>query len=364
VDDGSGGGSLLFDDIAGNVLAVPFDNGRLAITGQAVTVLQGLYVRRSDLGFWQVSRNGTLVQAGGSADANLVSVSRAGEAEPLVAETGRYRRPRVSPDGNRVVVEVAAAGQGSTANGTVDLWMVNRSAGTFNRFTFGSTNGDPAWTRDGRRVAFARLAKDGSFDIYWQPADGSGSAELLYEAPGSQWPYGFTPDGKTMLFDEMVGGAPIRIATVTVPGGKSAKLAMESGFSNRLGELSPDGKWLAYTSTESGRTEVYVRAFPGPGGKWEVSNNGGDQVLWNPNGRELFYRDGAKVIAVSVSTSPTFEVLKRTVLFDDRFATAGTLNWDVFPDGNHFVMVRPVDRDAKLVVTVNWLAELKRAAKK
>jgi hypothetical protein len=139
---------------------------------------------------------------------------------------------------------------------------------------------------------------------------------------------------------------------------------MESGFSNRLGELSPDGKWLAYTSTESGRTEVYVRAFPGPGGKWEVSNNGGDQVLWNPNGRELFYRDGAKVIAVSVSTSPTFEVLKRTVLFDDRFATAGTLNWDVFPDGNHFVMVRPVDRDAKLVVTVNWLAELKRAAKK
>ena len=364
VDDGAGGGHLLFDDLAGSVLAVPFDIGRLAITGPAVSVLQGVYMRLRDAGFWDVSRNGTLVQAGGSMDGTLVSVSRTGVAEPLVAEARRYRRPRASPDGNSVVVEVDPNGLGSTTNGTVDLWMVNRAAATFNRFTFGATSADPAWTRDGRRVAFARLATDRAFDIYWQPADGSGSAEPLYEAPGSQWPYGFTPDGKTMLFDELVGNAPIRIATVAVPGGKGAEPAMESEFRNRLPDLSPDGKWLAYTSTESGRTEVYVRAFPGPGGKWAVSNSGGDQVLWNPNGRELFYRDGAKIIAVGVSTSPTFEVLKRTVLFDDRFAVAGTLNWDVYPDGNHFVMVLPVDRDAKLVVTVNWLAELKSTGKK
>ncbi len=364
VDDGSGGGRLLFDDVAGSVLAVPFDIDRLAITGPAVSVLQGVFVRQNDLGFWDVSRNGTLVQAGSSTDGNLVSVSRTGVAEPLIAGARRYRRPRASPDGNRVVVEVDPTGQGLWKSGTVDLWMVNRAAQTITRFTFGAKSADPAWTRDGRRVAFARMAKDSSFDIYWQPADGSGSAEPLYEAPGSQWPYGFTPDGKTMLFDEMVGSAPVRIATVAVPGGKSAKPAMESEYVNRLAELSPDGKWLAYTSTESGRTEVYVRAFPGPGGKWAVSNNGGDQVLWNPNGRELFYRDGAKIIAVGVSTTRTFEVLKRTVLFDDQFAVAGTLNWDVFPDGNHFVMVQPVDRDAKLVVTVNWLSELKSAAKK
>jgi serine/threonine-protein kinase len=364
VDDLSGGGRLLFDDFAGSVFAVPFDIGRLAITGSAVSVLQGMFLRRSDLGFWDVSRNGTLVQASGSTDGTLVSVSRTGVAEPLVAGARRYRRPRASPDGNRVVVEVDPNGLGSTMNGTVDLWMVNRTAETFTRFTFGAMSADPAWTRDGRRVAFARLAKDSAFDIYWQPADGSGSAEPLYEAPGSQWPYGFTPDGKTMLLDEKVGSAPTRIASVAVPGGKYAKPAMESDFINRLAELSPDGKWLAYTSTESGHTDVYIRAFPGPGGKWAVSNNGGDQVLWNPNGRELFYRDGATIIAVGVSTSPTFEVLKRTVLFNDRFALAGTLNWDVFPDGNHFVMVQPVDRNAKLVVTVNWFAELKRAAKR
>lgn len=369
VDGGSEGGRLLFDDFAGSVFAAPFDIGRLTLTGPAVSVLQGVFLRQSELSFWDVSRNGTLVQASGSTDGTLVSVSRTGEAEPLVAGTRRYRRPRASPDGSRIVVEVDPTGEGLTANaftanGTIDLWMVNRAAQTFTRFTFGAKSADPAWTRDGRRVAFARQAKDSSFDIYWQLADGSGSAELLYEAPGSQWPYGFTPDGKTMLFDEMVGGAPIRIATVAVPGGKTAKPAMESEFINRLGELSPDGKWLAYTSNESGHTDVYVRAFPGPGAKWAVSNNGGDQVLWNPNGRELFYRDGAKIIAVGVSTSPTFEVLKRTVLFDDRFAVAGTLNWDVFPDGNHFVMVQPADRDAKLVVTVNWLTELNRATKK
>ena len=369
VDGGSEGGRLLFDDLAGSVFAAPFDIGRLAITGPAVSVLQGLFLRQSEAGFWDVSRNGTLVQASGSTDGNLVSVSRTGVVEPLVAGARRYRRPRASPDGNRVVVEVDPTGQGITGNafttnGTIDLWMVNRAAQTFTRFTFGAMSADPAWTRDGRRVAFARMAKDSAFDIYWQPADGSGSAEPLYEAPGGQWPYGFTPDGKTMLFDEMVGSEPIRIATVAVPGGRSAKPAMESDFVNRLGELSPDGRWLAYTSNESGRTDVYVRAFPGPGGKWAVSNNGGDQVLWNPNGRELFYRDGAKIIAVGVSTSPTFAVLKRTVLFDDRFVPAGTLNWDVFPDGNHFVMVQPANRDAKLVVTVNWLAELKSAAKK
>ena len=147
-------------------------------------------------------------------------------------------------------------------------------------------------------------------------------------------------------------------------GEKTSKVLFESEFSNRLPDLSHDGKWVTYASNESGRFEVYVRAFPGPGGKWAVSIDGGDQPLWNPNGREIFYRDGTNVVAAIVTTSPTFAVLSRKVLFEDRYDNAGTQDWHVFPDGNHFAMVRPVKNESDLTVTSNALAAARRATRK
>ncbi len=357
-------GHIVYFDLAGTVMSAPFDVGNLRVTGPAAPLVQRVAMRNGRLGIWAISRNGTLVHDVGAFSSTLESVDRAGVALPLFAEARGFRRPRVSPDGRRIVVEI---GEGGTAGSgsPVDLWMLDRSSGTMSRFTFGQASSDPLWSRDGKRVAYARAEASGaSSDIFWQSADGSGTAEPLYEAQGSQWPYGFTPDGKTLLFNQSAGrGARGNIFLVKV-GEKTAQALFESEFNNRLPDLSPDGKWVTYASNESGRYEVYVRPFPGPGGKWAVSGNGGDQPLWNPNGRELFYRDGLNIIAVSVATSPTFSVLSRKVLFEDLYDNAGTQDWHVFPDGNHFAMVRPVQHEMALTVTMNALATLPGAAKK
>jgi len=360
-------GHLVFFDLNGTVMSAPFDARNLRVTGPAVPVVQGVAMRGNRTGLWAVSRNGTLVHHVGAFSSTLVSVDRSGVATPLFAEARGFRRPRVSPDGRRVVVEI---GQGGTAGAgsQVDLWMLDRSSGTMSRFTFGQPAADPLWSRDGKRVAYARAEASGvGSDIFWQPADGSGAPEPLYEATGSQWPYGFTPDGKTLLFNQQ-GGAGGRSGRGTIfsmnVGEKTTKLFFESEFSNRLPDMSADGKWVTYTSNESGRFEVYVRPFPGPGGKWAVSTDGGDQPLWNPNGREIFYRDGTNVMVASVTTSPTFAVLSRKPLFEDRYDNAGTQDWHVFPDGNHFAMVRPVQNESELTVTLNALTEVRRAAKK
>ena len=356
-------GHLLFFDLAGTVLSVPFDAKSFRTTGPAVPVVQGVSIRNGRTGQWAVSGNGTLVHNLGVFSSTLVSVDRSGLATPLFGEVRGFRRPRVSPDGRRIVVEI---GEGGTAGSgsKVDLWMLDRGSGTMSRFTFGPSSSDPLWTRDGKRIAYARSQTSAvGADIYWQPADGSGAAEPLFEAPGSQWPYGFTPDGKTLMFNRNPGrGVQGGIFIVGV-GEKTANPFFTSDFSNRLPDISPDGKWVTYASNESGRVESYVRPFPGPGGKWAVSTDGGDQPLWNPNGKEIFYRDGTNVVAAAISTSPTFTVLSRKVLFEDRYDNAGTQDWHIFPDGNHFAMVKPVNTQAELIVTMNALAARGVAAK-
>ena len=355
-------GHLVYFDLLGNVLSVQFDARSLRTTGEPTPIARSVAQRNGASGMWAISRNGTLVYYVGSTPSTLVSVDRAGVATPLYSEPRGFRRPRVSPDGRRVVVEIGTGGTAGSG-ASVDLWMLDRASETLNRFTFGAASSDPLWTRDGTRVAYARAERSGvGSDIWWQPADGSGKSEPLYEAPGSQWPYGFTPDGKTLVFNQN-GTSQLGIFRMQV-GEKTATRAFDSDFQSRLPDLSPDGKWVTYASNESGgRFEAYVRPFPGPGGKWIVSTNGGDQPLWNPNGKEIFYRDGANVIAATVSTSPTFSVLSRKVLFEDKYDNAGTQDWHVFPDGNHFAMVKPVQTESQLIVTMNALAPLNAAKK-
>jgi len=359
------GGLVVMDDFSGRLMRVPFDLRRAAPTGTPSIVLEGVAQRPSLAGLWAVSRNGTLVHIGGSPEGSLVIVNRSGAGVPLDFGVRRFRRPAVSPDGRRVVVEVATSSglAAAGASPATDLWLATLAEGTFSRFTFGTTAMDPAWTNDGKRVAFSRFESGpgSNFDVYWQPADGSGNAEPLYQGSGSQWPYGFSADGRTMLLDENPVGGNIRIATAPVDGAnRVATPLFESEGSARLGQLSADRKWIAYASNESGRYEVYVRPFPGPGGKWQVSADGGDQPLWNPNGREIFFRTGEKVISASVTTTPTFSVTGRRALFDDEYDQAGTLNWSVFPDGNRFVMVKPSAAQTRLMVAVNWTTELVR----
>jgi Tol biopolymer transport system component len=360
-------GYVLYNTTDGNLMALPVDPERLVATAGPQLVQDGITITPNAVGLWAASRNGTIiVDRGGGGVSELVAVDRTGRAAKLSDEVRRFRLPRASPDGQRIAVQAAGT---AGSNADADIWILNRTTGALSRFTTGGGNSDPVWTPDGVRIAWAGSPDDTTAanrnspaalravaDIYWQPVDRTSPPEKVYGGPRPQWPWAFTPKGDTLVFDEGPGNARIRAFVI---GSKdSAWSIVESEFSNRLGKLSPDGKWLTYTSNETGRMEVYVRRFPGPGGASQVSVDGGDQPMWSRDGRELFFRDGVSFIAAAMSQGT---VRSRAVLFEDTFEPSNATNYDVLPGGG-FVMLRGFGDGRKLSVMVNWVSEIARRA--
>jgi serine/threonine-protein kinase len=351
-----GSGHLLYSTAGGELIVARFDPARLRITGPPALVTDGIHVATSDFAMWSVSRNGTIAVDRGSARSRLVRVDRDGTVQPLSAEIHDFRLPRVSPDGERIAVQVARTGEDG-------IWLLDRGTGALARFTPRGSFTDAIWTPDGRRLAFATTGVQESFDIHWQPADGSGRPERLVSAPGNQWPWSWTPAGDTIVYDEIILGRPTRIMAAAVAGNAASRVVVESGeYSNRLPRLSPDGRWLAHTSDETGRVEVYVRPFAGMGGKQQISLGGGNQPVWSRDGREIYYRDGEHLVAAALGLGSVVSVTARTPLFDDVFAMSNATNYDVLPDGSGFVMLEPLESTRQLTVMVNWLDELRRMA--
>jgi serine/threonine-protein kinase len=360
-------GHVLYNSIEGNLMALPVDR-RLAPSGTPILLLDGVRISANAVGIWGASRNGSIVlQRAASSGSTLLRVDRSGRSSPLSTEVKRYRMPRVSPDGNRIAVQ--ASGSGISAD--AEIWILDRRTGALSRFTTGGGNSDPIWSPDGSRIAWAGpgledssgvnqsipIEQRGQTDIYWQASDRSTPREVIYAAPVAQWPWSFTPDGKTLVFDE--GGGAARIKAVTIGSSEPARTVVANEYSNRLGKLSPDGRWLAYTSNETGRYEVYVRPFPGPGGAAQVSVDGGDQPIWSRDGRELFYRDGANLISAVMAQGT---VTSRSVLFADTYDLSNATNYDVFPGGG-FVMLHSPEEAADLTVLVNWTTEIQRRSR-
>jgi serine/threonine protein kinase/Tol biopolymer transport system component len=356
-------GVLVFDDGNRNVLAVPFDPASYRIGGDPVIVASEVPLRNTlGVGSWDVSPSGTFVQFASSALRLLTLVNRNGAATLLHPEAGYYRRPVVSASGDRIAVELSPGGLPGPDS---DIWIFNRSLATLSRLTIGLGAQDPMWMRDGRRVAFSvrdpKAPPTQGLNVWVQPADGSSAAIQLSKAPGQQWPYGTSPDDNLIIVDHNLGGGQqVSIGVIDLKANPDSvrPLVADSAFSNRLVQVSPDGKWLAYISTRTGTAEVYVRPING-GGNWLVSNGGGSQVLWNPNGRELFYRVNGKVISATIRTSPQFDVLERRELFDGPYYFANSLDWAVLPSGNEFVMLKPEAAQRTLAITVNWGAEVR-----
>jgi eukaryotic-like serine/threonine-protein kinase len=215
------------------------------------------------------------------------------------------------------------------------------------------------WPRPyGPRVAFHSTTDAGG--LFWQLADGSGGLERL-ESGGL--PYSWSPDGQLLAFND--GAAP-HIWVLRL-GDRKVVPFPETTFKEGAAQFSPDGRWLAYVSNESGRNEIYVQPYPGPGGKWQISTEGGTEPLWNPNGRELFYRSGDMMMAAAITTQPRFSAGKPKVLFAGQFEPSPSpvpnANYDVSPDGQRFLMVKPGGRDqapTQINVVPNWFDELKR----
>jgi Tol biopolymer transport system component len=245
------------------------------------------------------------------------------------------------------------------------VWLYDLSREPLTRFTFeGQQNANAVWTPDGKRIAI-QSNREGPLNIFWQQADGSGRLEPLTTSEYNNFPMSWSPDGQLLAFVEVNPTTGYDIWVLRL-GDRKAQPFLRTPFNESAPRFSPDGRWLAYISNESGRWEIYVQPYPGPGGKWQISTEGGTEPMWNPKGRELFYRSGEKMMAVDIATQPSFAAGKPRVLFEGRYNPApGTgTNYDVSPDGQRFLMIKPSEQaqaaPTQINVVLNWFEELKR----
>jgi eukaryotic-like serine/threonine-protein kinase len=356
---------------AGTIMAVPFDERTLEVKGTPVPVLEGVLDSVADNGGGQfsVSQTGTLVYVAGAPQgiqkSSLVWVDRRGIAQPLPAPERNYANPWLSPDGREVALNAIDGGR-------QDIWVYNLTRDTLTRLSFeGTGNSYPSWTPDGKRIVY-RSQRSGQPNLFWKPADGSGAEERLTSSENMQTPVSVSPDGRTLVYAELNLKTGYDLMAIPLDGERKPRIILQTPFDDRTAQFSPDGRWLAYISNESGRYEVYVQPFPGPGGKQQISTDGGAEILWGKNG-ELFYRVGAnreKMMAVDFETNPTLRAGKPKLLFEGLYASNATngafrANYSVSADGQRFLMIKPIDQPqsrqlTQIDVVVNWLEELKQ----
>jgi len=308
----------------------------------------------------------TLAYISGHGETPKVAIywmDREGKFQPLRETPAGYRQPAFSPDGRRLAVEVR---EGRTS----DLWVYDLERDTFTRLA--TDAGGPAWTRDGQRIAYYAVAdKNGEPNLYWKRADGTGDAQRLTVSKDYQFPFSWTPDGRTLAFTEFnsSGGTNWDVMTLSLEGDEKSgwkpnepKPFANTPFNEGYPDFSPDGHWLAYDSTESGIFEVYVRPFRGPGARWQISSGGGTFPKWSKNGKELFYRTGApdsRIMVVTYSVSgESFHADKPRLWSPGRFTDLGVFpNFDVHPDGKRFAVLKAPGAESQPVANnkVNFI---------
>jgi len=341
----NGAGHLLYMN-NGTLFALAFDLDTLEVRGTPVPVLDQV----ANNGFYaqfDISQTGMLLYQSGGAGAGKVAVQwldGAGKLQPLISKPGNYLRPRMSPDGQRVALEV-------TEGSGRDVWIYDWQRDTLTRLTFdaGRAALAPTWSPDGRYIVF--MAKGG---ISWTRSDGAGKPQPLTQSKNPLVPFSFTPDGKRLAWNEVEPSGTYSIWTMPLEsddtglrGGKP-ELFLQEPFDGRQPMFSSDGRWLAYSSNESGTYQVYVRAFPDKGGKWQISNAGGAYPVWSRNGRELFFRsnDNRIMVAAYAVKGDSFVADKPKVWSEKRladFGTVGFASYDLAPDGKRIVALMPVE---------------------
>jgi eukaryotic-like serine/threonine-protein kinase len=358
-------GHLLFER-DGRVFAVPFDPDRLEVTGQPVPVLDGVKTSPSSgAADFAVSDTGSLVYLPENAytrDGQIVWVDRKKQVKELAAPARHYGSPHISPDEERIAVAIPSGSSGS------DVWVYEIPHGTLTRLTFDEHSSAPIWSPDGKRIAFATTRPTGPA-ILVKPADGSGAEETLVAGESLILvPTSWSSDGKFLAYWAVgsATGRDIWIAPLT--GERKPQPFLQTKFNEMQARFSPDSRWIAYQSEESGRYEVYVQPFPGPGGKWQISTNGGTTPVWARNGRELFYMSSGNFMSVSVTAQPTFSASTPRIVADYPPFLMGRLSngvYDVSADGQQILFVRanvengPPD---EVRVVLNWTEELKHVA--
>jgi serine/threonine protein kinase/Tol biopolymer transport system component len=334
----------------GELLAAPFDLDSLEVKGTATQAIEKLPTQLQGLPSIDISASGTVAYAPTTAVSRLVWVSREGVEQPVNELPRSYSNPRIGPDRNRLLVQAG------------DLWVHDIARSTFTRLTSRDIviNAFPMWLPDGRNVIYR--SPNG---LSIQDSEGSGQGQLVMGTSDYDYPAAVGPDGDTLVFMRSTQETSFDILLLSLRNPSQVRPWLKTTAYEGGAQLSPDGKWLTYVSNESGQNEVYLRQFEGPDRRWTISTEGGTQPLWNPNGREIFYRNGDKMMAVAVATTPDIKLSTPRALFEQRYAFGAGItiaNYDVAADGQRFIMVRDEAGAARLNVVLNWLSELGRVA--
>jgi serine/threonine protein kinase/Tol biopolymer transport system component len=327
------------------LFAAPFDAGAMQVTGAGVPVASDVdFYASSGLAHFAISSDGSLFyipRDAAASEGQLLWVNRTGESRtPITAAQRAYEQPRLSPDGRRILVTV-----GPTPRS--DLWVYDIQSDTWSRLTNEAQNQSGVWSPDGNQIAFAST-KNGGFDLYTMPSDGSAPAQRITARRSWDFPTSWSSDGKSIAvveqyratFNDIYIVAPQRDA-VPVP-------YLNTQSDEREPVFSPDGRWMAYRSNESGRDEIYTQSYPNPGRKRLLSSSGGTHPVWRKDGAELFYRNGDKMMAVGIQSRPDFTADKARMLFQGDFED----EYDVTPDGQKFIMVKRPPQSPRTQINV------------
>jgi serine/threonine protein kinase/dipeptidyl aminopeptidase/acylaminoacyl peptidase len=362
------GGFLLYAK-AGTVFAIPFDSERLVTTGQAVPVLQGV-ATDTTTGAAHVAfgADGTVVYVPGGTstiDRQIFWLDKKGVPSLLPLRPGLYNDIRISPDGSRIAVLVGSSGSG-------DVWIYDTRSTAFTPFTFDQRNATPVWSRDSKSLYYASLETTGAVTtILKRPIDGSRNPEAFGKVPTRGYLDAIDATEKTAFLDQYAFRSAANVDAAMLPLGADKSTILAGGQGNQYGAaISPDGRWVAYSSDEAQRLEVYVRDLRGTGGRWPVSTTGGEEPHWSADGTEIFYRNDTRLMSAKVTTQPEFRSNPPTVLFDGIYNLRSEtgVTYDVDHKTGRFLMLRPAGQEAgapaaRVRVIVNWLDELRRAGR-
>jgi len=353
----------------GNLLAVRFDPRRLEVTGQPFTVLEGVLMsRNTGLANFDIAATGDLAYIPGKAEGGartLVWVDRSGQAEKVPLPPRSYLHPRISPDGRKVAVEIEGSHH--------DIYVYDVASGVLSNITTDGVSHWPVWSPDGRDIGY-RSGPMGRFQLWQVRADRSRGPEPVPATGVSQSAESYSPDGQAIAYTAAAPGVPPKVTVVSLQGDRTPRPLDNSRYAQGSPKFSPDGRWLAYCSNESGKPQVYVQAFPGPGAKTQVSNDGGTDPVWKRTGGELFYRNGDSMMSVPVSTAATLSAGRPQELWKGHYShgmssSCGppgmtSSNYDVTGDGRRFLMIRDDDQDSatsrQIIVVQGWANELDR----
>ena len=361
-------GHLLYG-VQGNLWAVGFDLNRMETVGDPVPVQEGVLTKGNGLALFSVSANGSLVYltgelSSGEAPRSLVWVDRLGNEEPVAADPQAYRSLQLSPDDQQVVTQVESGGDSN-------LEVYDLARDTPRRFTFGSGNNNyPFWTPDGDRILWQSFEFD--FNLVWKAADGTGQAERLTTSDNIHIPLSFSADGQTLVMTEIRPDTGGNIGLLSMDGEHTIAWALESNSNEFHADVSPEGRWMAYTTDESGQMEVYVTAFPNVfETRVKISQDGGLTPQWGADGRELFFqtRDGT-IMVVEIETEPTISRGTPVPVFDEPYWIAGVdfspRAFDISRDGQRLLVIKEdattdaTGEEPEIHVVLNWTEELTR----